>query len=156
MFPDCTQHFLMPSSAYIERKGVFIYKDVETHRFPEMATEGQDVDVFFSGTSRVQQLKLHVQVISCFWEQTVKAKIFWDVTSSLIVPISKLKALQTKAMNASFGSWSERWFWLHQVSRFQTQGTRGWGPTETCCYPQDPLWCSWPAFCSWWESKACW
>lgn len=35
-----------------------------------MAIEGQDVNVFLPGTSRVQELKLHVQVISCCWEQT--------------------------------------------------------------------------------------
>lgn len=63
-----------------------------------MATEDQDMDVFLPGTSRVQQLKLHVQVISCCWEQTVRAKIFWDVTSSSIVPISKPKVLLTTAM----------------------------------------------------------
>lgn len=57
-------------SAYIQRQGVFIYKDIETHGFPEMAIEGQDVNVFLPGTSRVQELKLHVQVISCCWEQT--------------------------------------------------------------------------------------
>lgn len=88
----------MPSSAYSQRKGVLIYKDIETHTFPEMATEGQDMDVFLPGTSCVQQLKLHVQVISGCWEQTVRAKIFWDVISSSIVPISKPKVLLTTAM----------------------------------------------------------